>query len=113
MSEFLLQLDWHGRFGNRMFQYAYGATYARLTGLDFQLPADWEGTRLFKHQIHNVVENDEIRCVLTLPGEGAVCNRKRMETVQKYYPDAELVDAEVAPDPYFTPGHPICHANLC
>jgi len=113
MSEFLLQLDWHGRFGNRMFQYAYGATYARLTGLDFWLPAEWEGTRLFQHQAHRVVENDEIRRVLSLPGQGTECNQKRMETVQKYYPDAELIDAEVAPEPYSTPGHPVCHVSLC
>ena len=86
MSEFLLQLDWHGRFGNRMFQYAYGATYARLTGLDFWLPAEWEGTRLFQHQVHRVVENDEIRRVLSLPGQGTECNQKRMETVQKILP---------------------------
>jgi hypothetical protein len=116
MSEFLLQLRWSGRFGNRMFQYAYGATYARLTGLEFWLPADWEGTRLFKHQIHKVVDNDEIRLALTLPDEvpyQGVATRKRMQAVQKYYPDAELIDAELAPDPYLTPGHPVCHATLC
>lgn len=113
MSEFLLQLRWTGRFGNRMFQYAYGATYARLTGLDFWIPAAWEGTRLFKHQIHKIVENDEIRLALALPDEGAASNRKRMEAVQKHYPDAELIDTELAPDPYLTPGHPLCHANGC
>ena len=43
MSEFLLQLRWRGRFGNRLFQYAYGATYARVTGLEFWTPAEWEG----------------------------------------------------------------------
>jgi hypothetical protein len=116
MSEFLLQLRWSGRFGNRMFQYAYGATYARLTGLEFWLPADWEGTRLFKHQIHKVVENDKIQLALTLPDEvpyEGAATRKRMEAVQRYYPDAELIDAELAPDPYLMPGHPVCHANLC
>jgi len=35
MSEFLLQLRWSGRFGNRLFQYAYGATYAKLTGREY------------------------------------------------------------------------------
>jgi hypothetical protein len=113
MSEFLLQLRWTGRFGNRMFQYAYGATYARLTGLEFWLPAEWEGTRLFKHQVHKLVQNDEIRLALMTPEEGVASNQKRMEAVQKYYPDAELIDAELAPDPYLTPGHPVCHANLC
>jgi hypothetical protein len=113
MSEFLLQLRWTGRFGNRMFQYAYGATYARLTGLDFWLPAEWEGTRLFRHQNHRVVENDEIRLALTRPDEGAASNQKRMQAVQKYYPEAELIDVELVPDPYMKPGHPLCHANGC
>ncbi len=84
-----------------------------LTGLEFWLPSDWEGTRLFKRQIHQVVENEEIRLALIPPDEGAASNQKRMQAVQKYYPDAELIDAELAPDPYLKPGHPICHANLC
>jgi hypothetical protein len=113
MSEFLLQLRWTGRFGNRMFQYAYGATYARLTGLEYFLPAEWEGTRLFKSQIHRVVDKNEIRLALAQPEEGAASNQKRMAVVQRYHPDAELIDADLAPDPYFTPGHPLCHANMC
>jgi hypothetical protein len=113
MSEFLLQLRWTGRFGNRMFQYAYGATYARLTGLEYFLPSEWEGTRLFKSQIHRVIDNDEIRLALADPEEGAASNQKRMEVVREYCPDAELIDADLAPDPYFTPGHPLCHANMC
>ena len=113
MSEFLLQLRWTGRFGNRMFQYAYGATYAKLTGLEFWLPSAWEGTKLFQHQQHQVVENEEIRQALSGGDEGAASNQRRLQTVQRYYPDAELIDAELAPDPYLTPGHPVCHANGC
>lgn len=96
-----------------MFQYAYGATYARLTRLEFWLPAEWEGTRLFRQQNHRVVENNEIRLALTPPDEGAISNQKRMQAVQKYYPDAELIDTELAPDPYLKPGYPLCHANGC
>ena len=113
MSEFLLQLRWNGRFGNRMFQYAYGATYARVTGREFWLPAEWEGTRLFRHQPHGVVENNAIRLALTLPDEGAASNQQRLQAVQQYYPDAELIDTELAPDPYVQPGHPLCHASGC
>jgi hypothetical protein len=113
MSEFLLQLRWSGRFGNRMFQYAYGATYAKLTGLAYWLPSEWEGTRLFRRQDHRVVEHDEIRLALARPDEGDTANEVRMQTVRKYYPDAELFDAERASRPYMTPGHPICHANGC
>ena len=113
MSEFLLQLRWNGRFGNRMFQYAYGATYARVTGLEFWLPAEWEGTSLFRHQPHGVVENNAIRLALTLPDEGAASNQQRLQAVQQYYPDAELIDTKLAPDPYVKPGHPLCHASGC
>ena len=113
MSEFLLQLRWNGRFGNRMFQYAYGATYARLTGREYWLPSAWEGTRLFKHQDHRIVENADIRHALAEPDDFYSKNQAKMEIVQKYYPDAELYDAELAPNPYMTPSHPICHANGC
>src|SRR5215470_9262782 len=111
MSEFLLQLRWRGRFGNRMIQYAYGATYARVTGVEFWIPSEWEGTRLFKHQPHRVIENNDIRRVLTLPDEEAVNDQQRLQAVQKYYPEAELMDVEQAPDPYLKPGYPLCHAN--
>jgi hypothetical protein len=96
-----------------MLQYAYGATYARLTGLEFFLPSQWEGTRLFTRQPHRVVENDDIRLALTLPDEDPASDRRRLEAVRNHYPDAELMDVEVAPDPYVKPGHPVCHANGC
>jgi hypothetical protein len=96
-----------------MFQYAYGATYAHLNGVEFWLPADWEGSRLFRQQIHRVVEQDEIRHALLDSEEGAASNQQRMQAVQKHYPDAELIDTELAVNPYLSPGHPICHANLC
>src|SRR5262245_66333528 len=106
MSEFLLQLRWSGRFGNRMFQYAYGATYAKLTGLDYWMPSEWEGTRLFRQQDHRVVDNDEIRLALTSPDEGAAANERRMQAVTKHYPDAELLAAGRAEGPYLTTGPP-------
>jgi hypothetical protein len=113
MSEFLLQLRWRGRFGNRLFQYAYGATYARLTGLEFWIPSEWEGTRLFKHQPYRIVENNDIRLALISPDESDAGDRQRLEAVQKYYPDAQRLDVEGAPDPYVKPGYPLCHSNGC
>jgi len=96
-----------------MFQHAYGATYASLTGLEFWIPSEWEGTRLFRRQDHPVVANDDIRVALTSPDEGAAANQKRLEAVLAYYPDAELIDVELARDPYAKVGHPLCHANGC
>jgi hypothetical protein len=113
MSRFLLQLRWTGRFGNRMFQYAYGATYMRLTGVEYWMPSEWEGTRLFRQQRHKVVENAEIRAALLDPEEGAASNQKKMEAIWRHHPDAELFDAELAQDPYLDRGYPVCHANGC
>lgn len=47
-SRKIVQIHWIGRFGNRMFQYAFGAYYAHLYGVTYYLPSQWEGTVLFK-----------------------------------------------------------------
>jgi hypothetical protein len=111
-EEFLLQLRWRGRFGNRLFQYAYGATYARVNGVPFYLTAPWEGTRLFTHQPHPVVPDAEIREALSA-GEEKDRDADKLRVVQSIYPAAVQMDVESAPDPYVKPGHPICHANGC
>ena len=96
-----------------MFQYAYGATFARLTGLPFWIPAMWEGTRLFKHQPHSVVADDEIRAVLVPYTEDADGDQRKFQVVQQRYPAAQMIDVETARDPYARPGYPLCHINGC
>ncbi|HXJ81386.1 MAG TPA: hypothetical protein VMS64_22245 [Candidatus Methylomirabilis sp.] len=123
MSHFLLQLVWFGRFGNRMHQYAYGATYARLNNFEFWLPAEWEGTRLFGHQPHRVVENDEIRNALAPVShlssrvaatyEARMSTQAHMDAVRKYYPEAALIDADRDPDPYLKQDRSLCNASGC
>ena len=113
MNEFLLQLRWRGRFGNRLFQYAYGATWARLTGRPFLLPTPWEGTRLFALQPHPVVAHEAIAAVLRTRDDSGRDDPLKLETVQRVYPDARQFDVETAPDPYMAPGYPLCHANGC
>lgn len=44
----LVQLHWIGRFGNRMFQYVFGAHYAWLYNAVYHRPSSWEGDLLFK-----------------------------------------------------------------
>jgi hypothetical protein len=112
-TDLLLQLRWTGRFGNRLLQYAYGATYARHNGAQYWLPSEWEGTRLFAAQPHPVVADDEIRGALARPDEGARANEARMSVVRKHLPNAELVDVETVPEPYAPHGHAWCHANGC
>ena len=45
----LNQLHWIGRFGNRMFQYAYGKTFEKRFNVDFRSISKWEGDTLFKN----------------------------------------------------------------
>lgn len=113
MADLLLQLRWSGRFGNRLLQYAYGATYAQRTGAEYWLPSEWEGTRLFAPRPHGVVADEEIRHALTHPDEGPAGNEARMDVVRKHLPDAELVDVEAVPDPYAPRARPWCHGNGC
>lgn len=61
MDNYILLAHWNGRFGNRMHQYAYGATYSKLNNVKFMLPSDWEGTKLFKNQFHEVCQDDTTR----------------------------------------------------
>lgn len=109
----LLQIAWMGRFGNRLLQYAYGATYARRTGAEYWLPSKWEGTRLFARQPHTVVPDPDIRRGLNPPDGDALTNEARMEVVRAHLPGAELVDVEALPDPYAPRGGLWCHANGC
>ena len=60
----ILLLHWNGRFGNRMHQYAYGVTYARLNRCAFWLPSDWEGTHLFATQHHVLAPHAGLRASL-------------------------------------------------
>lgn len=66
----ILLLHWHGRFGNRMHQYAYGVTHARLTGRRFWLPSQWEGTHLFEAQSHSVLPQGRLRTNLNRSADG-------------------------------------------
>ena len=52
---------WQGRMGNRMHQYAYGATYSEKFNLNFKLPSKWEGDELFVGCGHTIVEDDDLR----------------------------------------------------
>ena len=43
----IILLHWEGRFGNRMFQYAFGNAYAKKYNCTFYIPSNWEGDELF------------------------------------------------------------------
>ena len=56
----LVLLHWIGRFGNRMFQYAFGCSYAKRYNCIFYIPSEWEGSIIFKHNKHCRIITDEM-----------------------------------------------------
>lgn len=66
----IYQLHWIGRFGNRIFQYAFINEWARRNKGHGYLPSYWEGTTLFKKSPHcSVVEDDTFRCAINQTGK--------------------------------------------
>jgi hypothetical protein len=58
----IVLLHWIGRFGNRMFQYAFGCSYAKKYDCIFYIPSEWEGTLIFKkNKYTKIVTDDELR----------------------------------------------------
>ena len=57
-----MMLHWTGRFGNRVFQYAFGCLYAKIYGCTFYMPSGWEGDKLFKPcKYAEIIPDDELR----------------------------------------------------
>jgi len=60
----IMMVHWNGRFGNRVFSYMFGKSYADKFNLDFYLPSEWEGSRLFVDNDYKIIDDDELRmCV--------------------------------------------------
>jgi hypothetical protein len=91
----LLLLHWNGRFGNRMHQYCYGATYAKATA-DLILPSDWEGTKLFKNHYHTVLEDNRLRLDLNQTKPELDTLSYRLKALQEFSDRTNI---------------PFCHAN--
>lgn len=87
----LLLLHWHGRFGNRMHQYAYGVTYARINECRFWLPSHWEGTHLFETQHHAVLPKGRLRVSLNRSMDEIHQHDRRLAALSTVLPDAVLI----------------------
>ena len=57
----IVMVHWNGRFGNRVFSYMFGKSYADKHNLDFYLPSEWEGTRLFVDSGVKIIPDDALR----------------------------------------------------
>lgn len=88
MNKFLLLAHWNGRFGNRLHQYAYGTYFLKLNNYQFYLPSDWEGTKIFKNQYHQVIDNEDIRYSINQTMKEYDNIEHRTKSIQKFYPNA-------------------------
>lgn len=87
---FIFQSHWHGKFGNRMHQYAYGSTYKRLNEVEYITHSEWEGTHLFKTQQHRVSDNKTLTDQLNV---GSVLGKDRDKLVYDTF--SNIVKIEV------------------
>jgi hypothetical protein len=110
---FILLAHWNGRFGNRMHQYAYGATYSKLNNVPFYLPSDWEGTHLFKNQYHTVIEDDTLRLEINQTQPSMNNIESRTQYIQKLHPDAQRIHPEMMDQNYKKYDHPVFFDSVC
>lgn len=96
-----------------MHQYAYGATYKKITGSQFILPSDWEGTKLFKRQYHKVLKIEELRHELNQARPQYHTDKAHQKHITKFFPDALKINPHVAPENYGKYDIPVYFNSLC
>lgn len=64
LGDKITMVHWNGRFGNRVFSYMFGKHYADVNNIDFYLPSQWEGTRLFVNSGVKTISSDKLRLEL-------------------------------------------------
>jgi hypothetical protein len=102
---------WIGRFGNRMYQYAYAYTYSKKNNIDLLLPSEWEGSFLFKKRPFNIVEKslyDELSNSHTKRNH----LNSRIDIVKKYYDNVSEINVN-SYECYNYIGHPVIFSNPC
>lgn len=83
----IILLHWNGRFGNRMFTYAFLRHYADEFGMPAWLPSGWEGELLFAKSKLPIIDDDTLRLHLnqthpdfdTLPARLAAIRQYNLE----------------------------------
>jgi len=80
----IVMVHWNGRFGNRVFSYAFGRHYAEKHDMDFYLPSEWEGTRLFADKGYKIIEDDELRLCVNQTKQPFDTLTHRIKAVNEY-----------------------------
>jgi len=84
-SDKIVQVHWIGRFGNRMFEYSYGCCYAKLHGLKYYHPSDWEGSTLFEgYENAEVQPDDLLRLKINQSNKEMDTTEYRKSAIQEY-----------------------------
>jgi hypothetical protein len=80
----IVLLHWNGRFGNRMFTYAFLRHYADAFNLDIWLPSPWEGSILFYKDNHKIIQDEELRLYLNQTIRELDNLDARLEAIHRY-----------------------------
>ncbi len=105
MQPGIVNLHWIGRFGNRLHQVAYGATYARRNKVRFYLPSRWEGSTLFKQEF-DIVPNALGACLNELYGPSGLLKSAKAGSSN---PAVDVFEAYC----YESCAHPLDSSNHC
>jgi hypothetical protein len=110
---FILLSHWNGRFGNRMHQYAYGATYSKINNVDFILPSDWEGTKLFKNQYHKLCRKEDVCLGLNQSQDYFHKPENKKKFLQQHYPRIKQINPEEYIANYQKYDNPVYFDSVC
>ena len=80
----IVLLHWNGRFGNRMFTYAFLRHYAEVFKLNIWLPSTWEGNVLYQNSDFKIIEDDELRLYLNQTSKELDNLDARLAAVHRY-----------------------------
>lgn len=84
LGDKIVMVHWNGRFGNRVFSYMFGKSYADRYGLDFYLPSEWEGTHLFVDSGVKTITDDVLRLEVNQSKKPMDSIEYRREAIQRY-----------------------------
>ncbi len=90
---------WLGRFGNRLFTYAFASHLAARFGLKVFAPSEWEGTRLFRNAAKwNIITDDSLRLKVNQSLSELDSREYRSHAIDQYNSETgdhlQMVDAE-------------------
>ena len=78
-------IHWIGRFGNRMFQVAYGRKFEEAHGVEFRSISKWEGDFIFKNIKTKLVQDQKFR--ESLLNYGGSAHGQTLEGWQQIFKD--------------------------